>query len=113
MNFQLGSTTTGYAFTLVYRTYASATAAAIVATNSTDFPYVSSGNTSSLAGHIRLIDPFASKWTKLSADWATSDAAGNLNGFLKDTTSYTAFTLTPVGATITGGTIYVYGRAKA
>ena len=110
---QLGSTTTGYSYSLVYATYASSVAATIVSTNGSNFPYTGSGNTNSLATHIRLVDPFATKWTKVSADWAQSDAAGAINGFLQNTTSYTAFTLTPATATFTGGTIYVYGRAKA
>jgi len=113
MQFQLGSTTTGYSYSLVYATYASSVAATIVATNGANFPYTGSGNTNSLATHIRLVDPFATKWTKVSADWAQSDAAGAINGFLQNTTSYTAFTMTPSGATLTGGTIYVYGRSKS
>jgi hypothetical protein len=59
-------------------------------------------------------NPFLAKNTFFS--WQVSGAATssvnlsvNGNGYLADTTSYTAFTLTPTAGTMTGGTIRVYG----
>lgn len=113
LGFQLGSTTTGYAHILNYALFsAPTTAAASGNANDSKFAFSGSCNVDSLAAHIRITDPFASKWTKIAADFAQNDAAGNMNGFLKNTTSYTDFTLIPAPGTLTGGTIYVYGKAK-
>jgi hypothetical protein len=38
--------------------------------------------------------------------------AGAGGGILNNSTSYTAFTITPASGTYTGGTIYVYGYKK-
>ena len=113
LGFQLGATTTGYAWIMNYALFsATTTAAASGSANDSKFGFSGSCNTNSLASHIRITDPFASKWTKIAADFAQNDAAGNMNGFLKNTTSYTDFTLIPAPGTLTGGTIYVYGKAK-
>ncbi len=113
LGFQLGSTTTGYAHILNYALFGAVpTPAASGSANDSKFSFAGSCNTNSLAAQIRITDPFASKWTKIAADFAQNDAAGNMNGFLKNTTSYTDFTLIPAPGTLTGGTIYVYGKAK-
>jgi hypothetical protein len=52
---------------------------------------------------------FSSSWTQAS----TGGQGANTNGFLNDTTQYTAFTLIPSTGTITGGTIRVYGYANS
>ena len=44
-----------------------------------------------------------------SAQASTTGLAMWQNGYLNDTTQYTAFTLTPGSGTLTGGTIRVYG----
>ena len=66
-------------------------------------------------GHDLVADicqPFASYRTTITAR-TTHAVVPSVNrvytGLLNDTTSYTAFTLTPATGTITGGTIYVYG----
>jgi hypothetical protein len=57
-----------------------------------------------------LINPFLAKYTTISGQYYTDQANSfNLAGRHEVATSYTAFTLTPVGGTLTGGTIYVYG----
>ena len=65
-------------------------------------------------GHLLIADifqPFAAYRTIITG--RTNQASGSVNrmytGMLNDTTSYTAFTLTPATGTLTGGTIYVYG----
>jgi hypothetical protein len=113
LGFQLGATTTGYAHILNYALFsAPTTPASSGSSNDSKFAFTGSCNDQSLAAHIRITDPFATKWTKIAADFAQNDAAGNMNGFLKNTTSYTDFTLIPAPGTLTGGTIYVYGKAK-
>jgi len=113
LRFQLGATITGYAHILTYALFSAPTSAASSGNaNNVAFDFCGSCNQDSLAAQIRITDPFATKWTKIAADFAQNDAAGNMNGFLKNTTSYTDFTLYPTSGTLTGGTIYVYGKAK-
>jgi hypothetical protein len=50
--------------------------------------------------------------TSVNADTSSAGGARWNNGYLNNTTSYTAFTLSYSG-TITGGTVYVYGYRKA
>jgi hypothetical protein len=50
--------------------------------------------------------------TSVNADTTSAGGARWNSGYLNNTTSYTAFTLTYSG-TITGGTVYVYGYRKA
>jgi hypothetical protein len=59
-----------------------------------------------------LQNPFLAKTTTINADLSAADATtyvANYVGWLNNTTSYTAFTLTASGGTMTGGTIRVYG----
>ena len=50
--------------------------------------------------------------TSVNADTSSAGGARWNSGYLNNTTSYTAFTLSYSG-TITGGTVYVYGYRKA
>jgi hypothetical protein len=108
----LGSTTTGYYLAGYYMTYSSATMTGFNTSNGSNWSgtYYSSNAHS---GHINLQNPFLSKTTMFSSTLLTPTAGSfiaNYHGFLDDTTSYTAFTLTTVGGgTLTGGTIRVYG----
>jgi hypothetical protein len=58
-------------------------------------------------------NPNLAKYTYFSGALGYNTTNGNsrsgLTGVLKDTTQYTAFTLTPSAGTLTGGTIRVYG----
>jgi restriction endonuclease S subunit len=60
-----------------------------------------------------LQNPFNAKYTTISNAFTYSDSAegsGYLEGMLANTTSYTGFTFNTVsGATLTGGTIRIYG----
>ena len=60
-----------------------------------------------------LFSPFLSKKTFGSWDYLYTSEYLKQGGYLNDTTSYTAFTVTPNSGTITGGTIAVYGYRKA
>jgi hypothetical protein len=114
----LGATTSGYAYNNIYMAYSSATVNG-EQSNGVAASWIRVGRTStnSLDGEIVLKLPFETKRT--TANWRTSTSiAGELwsigGGYLDNATSYTAFTLTPSSsATLTGGTICVYGYAKA
>ena len=78
----------------------------------TEFGRVVYGSAQSLAGQFYLQLPFATNETACFWNAVQTQSSGRQNqggGFLNDTTSYTAFTLTANTGTITGGTIRVYG----
>ena len=75
------------------------------------FPF-GEGDTNMLSGKVELVNPFLSKYTWLTSGVVYNQANQNsrhYSGMLKNTTSYTAFTMYPASGNITGGTIRVYG----
>ena len=108
----LGATATGYYYGIPLAIYSGGGAASLAGTNTTSWE-VGSVNVASLNLSLELVDPFNTKTTKMFASIAKDTSGGAGGGFLDNTTSYTAFTLTPSAGTLTGGTIYVYGYAKA
>jgi hypothetical protein len=113
---QLGATTTGYYSTRTGYTYAGSTFGNGSA-NGSSFVYASTANTNVLTGNFDLQNPFNADETLIFGSFinpTTSGAAGVMAGYLNNQTSYTDFTLTVLGGgNYTGGTIYVYGYAKA
>ena len=74
------------------------------------------GSTKTLTMNVDLVGPFLSEETYFTAQYIFPSTTGsilNVGGFLDNTTSYTAFTVTPASGTITGGTIRVYGYANS
>jgi hypothetical protein len=62
--------------------------------------------------NVELVNPFLSERTTISGQFIGTDSTrvgGFMSGFLADTTSYTAFTISPSTGTLTGGSITVYG----
>lgn len=108
----LGATATGYYYGIPLAIYSGGGAASLAGTNTTSWE-VGSVNAASLNVNLELVDPFNTKITKVFASIAKDTSGGAGGGFLDNTTSYTAFTFTPSAGTFTGGTIYVYGYAKA
>jgi hypothetical protein len=66
-----------------------------------------------MLANVDVHNPFLARYTLVNSSNLSYLNFGNYNGYLANTTSYTAFTLTPAGATLTGGTISVYGYRKA
>ena len=108
LNLTLGSTTSGYKWSAVYTTYDSTPAGAGSAAG-TYFGYAASATSTWAHGQFELHNPFGSARTFFNAQNVNFAAGINSVGFLDNTTSYTAFTLTCSSGTITGGTIRVYG----
>jgi hypothetical protein len=108
INLKLGSTATGYYAAMAYSTYASLTASTGTS-NGSSWPYVGNGHTTGFNVNFDLTSPFLTTKTMLIASFFDNSGGGMTNGYLNDSTSYTAFTLTPSSGTMTGGTIYVYG----
>ena len=104
----LGATVAGYAYQLNGGSYSN-TPTTVGASSQTSWAFTGSGNTTSLSFNIDLLNPFLTEQTFMQGANIGFAEAYAIEGFLNDTTSYTAFTITPTGGTITGGTIRVYG----
>jgi hypothetical protein len=112
INLTLGATATGYYSSGFNQGITGATLNATNTNNGTSWTSAVYGSTNALSGQITLDNPFAAKRTMVSYQArATSNNyfVNQQHGFLDNNTSYTAFTLTVVGQTVTGGTIRVYG----
>jgi hypothetical protein len=106
----LGSTATGYYYAGVYSTYGGVTSAS--AGSNVAFWLTTSNNANANMANIFLSQPFLSAPTAYSTNYygvSTGDGTLALQGFLNNSTSYTAFTLTNSSGTFTGGQITVYG----
>jgi hypothetical protein len=113
---QFGSTTTGYYAGITQVTYSSSATASFSDSNASSFGGVGYGNTNGLVASIDVNSPNLAKNTFVSSQHARNATAAQsvvYNGFLNDTTQYTAFTITPGSGTLTGGTIKVYGYANS
>ena len=116
LNMTLGSTVTTYAQIGIYSQLTVGTVLTYNDASTTSWASVAYCSANSLYGTIELHDPFNAKWTVFDSIAMQPVAAGYVNragGFLPNTTSYTAFTLTTGAGTVTGGTITVYGYRKA
>jgi len=108
----LGSTSTGYYYTTVASLFSGGTYSTQNAAANTSFiTVIGSVASSNVSSSLEVISPFLAAKTFVNSNYVNVDggAAGMVAGYLNDTTSYTAFTLTPSTGTLTGGTIRVYG----
>ena len=108
----LGASATTYAYGIIYNTTSSATPAGLSSASTTSFPYAGAGTVNFLNFDCELVNPFAAQYTTMSAFYNNGLSLGTINGVHATATSYTAFTITPSGGTLTGGTISVYGYRK-
>jgi hypothetical protein len=110
LGLQLGSTVSAYNGTLIYAAYG-ATAVSVVSTaTGTTFVYSGIGYTDGAHLTLEIQNPFLTQPTFVRSIWSSKVEAGSYGGVMNNTTSYTGFTITPSGgATLTGGTINVYG----
>ena len=111
MALTLGATVTGYYFGARGITYA-AGSADLASANAAAW-LCGSQTTDGLYMNVDLFRPFAADQTFAQWSYATGVTTGYTNmgaGYLNNTTSYTAFTITSLATTThTGGTVYVYG----
>ena len=106
----LGASTTTYYYAGSIRTYGGTTINFELANGA--FWLVGTGSANNLHINVDLISPFAAKQTAYICGLGypnISGAGGSTGGFHDTATSYTSFTITPSGGTLTGGTIRVYG----
>jgi hypothetical protein len=113
----VGSATTGYYRTSTSGITYTASGGAIVAygaANASSWSNLIAYRTTGTGAVMEMQSPFLSSRTKVQALLAdTGNAIFFSGGFLNDTTSHTSITFTTVSGTVTGGTIDVYGYAKA
>jgi hypothetical protein len=113
MKLQLGSATTSYFGGGVYTTFSGVGPLAIGDNNAANFGYVGGGDSSGATISAELRSPFASSATYISAVIDTGTSFGVYSGRYFPTTSFTSFVFFPDGAaTLTGGTVFVYGYKK-
>ena len=106
----LGATTANYYYAVNGTDYLGVTANS--GGNNLAYIFAGTANTSGLMGQINIYSPHLADetvFTLMNPSILTSGVGYAGGGFLNNTTSYTAFTLTTNTGTITGGTIRVYG----
>jgi hypothetical protein len=112
LRLQLGSTTSGYSWAGFDISYVLGALNAS-ASSATTYWYIGNfGNATSMSSTVEIQRPFATQNTNYSATAASTNWSVVQNGYLNDTTSYTALTIFASTGTITGGTIAVYGYRK-
>jgi hypothetical protein len=112
---RLGSTSTGY-YSGSQRVNFSGTPSNSNDSNAAAWLQAGRVSGNYLSMNCNLFSPNLVDQTTFSSSWIQASTGGqgaNTNGFLNDTTQYTAFTLIPSTGTITGGTIRVYGYANS
>ena len=113
LEFILGATTTGYTAAAVYNIYASPSAQGNAQVNIAHWE-AGRGDTTALTLNMDVHSPFLTEYTTFQSAWSrAADAMAVVGGYLNNTTSYTGFTIETNTGTMTGGTIDVYGYAKA
>jgi hypothetical protein len=116
LQLQLGSTTSGYYGGFGGSTFAGVSDAGGYS-NTAYFPNVGRGSTNTLQMSVELQNPFDTKNTYAQYSFIVNDSAAGrarmTGAFLNNSTSYTAFTIVVETGTLTGGTVAVYGYAKA
>ena len=109
ISIRLGSVSTNYKWGIVYSTYVSAAALAIVNNSAASFQYVGRATSSTLTMDCTLRQPNLAKPTFMTTNYVAEDAQGTSNGIQTDLTAFSDFTIFPQLGTLTGGTIRVYG----
>ena len=104
----LGATTANYYFSFGYIPYGGSITQVSV-NNGAGWLYAGGANTALTFINCDIFRPFVADETLITSNGANASNANFGGGYLNNTTSYTAFTITPSSGTLTGGTIRVYG----
>jgi hypothetical protein len=105
---QMGSKTSGYRSGLLYHSWAGSPQS-VGSTTASNMVYAGNASTTGLSANLELISPFLTTNTFVSGQWSSTNDAGVSQMQTNDTTSYTSFTLSVAPATLTGGTVRIYG----
>jgi len=112
LRIQMGSAASGHYGGFVYTTATGGSLTSTGDNNTTRWNYCGGTNANGNNAVIELLAPFLSQNTYITAFPKYTNGYGTFNGVQIDSTSFTAFTLSPNSGTLTGGTIYVYGYQK-
>jgi len=112
INMKLGSTATGYYQAGAVVPFSGASSLNQVS-NGTSWSPIGVMGTDYANVVVEIHNPYLTKKTFATWDYLYTAEYIRIGGYLNNTTSYTAFTLTPGSGTLTGGTITVYGYRKA
>ena len=115
MRMQLGATTAGYYIGLNSVGFTGAAVSGASVDNGAIWNFVGYGTTSTMDMTVSLKNPNLAKLTMVGATYVNTigGSGGIANGYLNNSTQYTAFTISPGTGTMTGGTIRVYGYQKS
>jgi len=111
LSLQLGSTTTAYYGGYTGVIYGNGAANLGNTNNGASFGQAGFVTADFINLDINVVNPFLAKRTLINGAFVGNSVGGVVAGLQDSNTSFTAFTLTPIGGatTLTGGTIYVYG----
>ncbi|WP_395772744.1 hypothetical protein [Arenimonas sp.] len=113
LTLSLGAANSLYYSALTSALYSNATVLTANTNNGAAFGQAGWTSPGMISLSVDVINPFLSKNTLISGNFAGTSVGGSMGGIQDSTTSFTAFTITPAGGvTLTGGTIYVYGYNK-
>ena len=115
LRLQIGASTTGYYYGRTTVSYTGSSSPAGGA-NQTEFIFIGTAAPNTNSANIDVQSPYLAKRTVVTAQDAAAVTTGEAtftSGFLNDDTQHTSFKLFVSGQTLTGGTIYLYGYAKA
>ena len=105
----LGATATGYYAGYSGVTFATGAAALGADNNGTSWTAAGYAQTTTLQMNVDIINPFLTEFTYVNGFLIDGTSGRSYAGYLNNSTSYTAFTLTATSGTWTGGTVRVYG----
>jgi hypothetical protein len=108
----LGASVTGYYQGLQYVTYSTGNVSSTSNNNAASWGYIGEASPSMCAVDADVFSPFLAKFSTMFGGYSGT-VGGSLAGYHGVATSYTGFTLSTAGNTMTGGTITVYGYRKA
>ena len=109
---QLGATATGYKYSLVYATYATNAVAAACAANAASVLYLGQTFTDANLASFEINGPYLAGRTSFAGSYFDATNAGHVSAYLDNNTSYTSVTIATTGATMSGGTVTIYGYRK-
>jgi hypothetical protein len=112
-NCELGATVTGYFSTRIKNQPDNGSVVGNGINNASGWGYFGQGNTGWLNINCDIFNPFLSRVTTYNGSYMIENGAsseiGTTQGFQNSTTSFTGFTLTFGGQTVTGAKLRVYG----
>ena len=109
MKFTLGATATGYYGSYYYDLFNGATTGTARFNNAANTQVGGVGTSAEQNAQFDIFNPNKTARTSWSGNWYGNGYSGWFSGVVDNATSYTAFTITPVAGTFTGGTIKVFG----